>query len=402
MAASYTINVVRWMLTLLAAGALAGPAAAETILVLPFFNHTANKSLDWIGESLAENIREALNSESALTVRREDRQEAYRRLTIKPYSLLTKATVIKIAETLDAHQVIYGQFELEPDPAGTTRGTLRITAQILDLSKISRGPEFRAVGALDDLAALQTHLAWRTLQFILPQTSPSEEEFRKRRPPVRVDAMENYIRGLLSANDDAKMRFFLQAATLDPRFAPPRYEIGRMHWAKEDFRNAADWLAKIGPSDDHFREASFMRGVARFELSDYAGAEETFESLSRDIPLNEVFNNLGCAMLRRNLNGAIESFQKALEGDRNDPVYLFNLGYALWRNLDFDSAVGNLEQALQRDPDDEETKLLLGFSRQKIAPAKNDPKTNRLERLKYEFELSAFLQLRSILEGGKK
>src|SRR5262249_26580647 len=155
-------------------------------LVLPFFNHTSQSNLDWIGVSISENIREALAAEGALTIRREDRIEAYKRLGIRPLALLTKASVLKIADALDANEVVYGQYELtksESDPS--TRGTLRITAQVLDLGRIRKGPDFMAVGALEDLAALQTHITWQSLQFLMPKTSPSEEEFRRQRPPVR-------------------------------------------------------------------------------------------------------------------------------------------------------------------------------------------------------------------------
>ena len=69
-----------------------GAASAQTYLVLPFFNHTGNPSLDWIGESLGENIRDSLAAEGLLTISREDRSEAYRRLAVRPYTLLTKAT----------------------------------------------------------------------------------------------------------------------------------------------------------------------------------------------------------------------------------------------------------------------------------------------------------------------
>ena len=31
---------------------------ADTVLPLPFFNHTRSSSLDWIGESIAETVRE--------------------------------------------------------------------------------------------------------------------------------------------------------------------------------------------------------------------------------------------------------------------------------------------------------------------------------------------------------
>ena len=47
-----------------------------------------------------------------------------------------------------------------------------------------------------DLGALQAHLGWRVLQTVSPKTAPSEPEFLKARPAVRLDAVESYVRGL--------------------------------------------------------------------------------------------------------------------------------------------------------------------------------------------------------------
>ena len=79
------------------------------------------------------------------------------------------------------------------------------------------------------------------------------------------------------------------------------------------------------------------------------------------VPLSEVFNDLGAAQNRRNLPQAIESFRKALEGDPNDPVYHFNLGYALWKKGDYAAAADRFRAVLDRQPDDEMATLMLGL-----------------------------------------
>ena len=151
------------------------PAQAATYLVLPFFNVSKNPNLDWIGESLAESVREALASEGLMALDRDDRIEAYSRLSLRPYALLTKASVIKIGEELDAEQVIFGQYEVKPVPDSGSKslGSLQITARVLDLKHTKQGPEFREVGALEDLAALQEHLAWQSLRYLKPSSAPS-------------------------------------------------------------------------------------------------------------------------------------------------------------------------------------------------------------------------------------
>ncbi len=93
---------------------------ADNAAVLPFFNYTKSANLDWIGESVAERIRESLASEGLLLASREDRTEVYHRLAIRPTAILTRATIFKIGQSLDTSQVIFGQYELTPaaSPAG--------------------------------------------------------------------------------------------------------------------------------------------------------------------------------------------------------------------------------------------------------------------------------------------
>ena len=152
--------------------ALTITAKADTYVVLPFFNVSQNANLDWIGESLSESIHEALAFQGLVTLDREERVEVYHRLSIRPYALLTRASVVKIAETLDAEHVIYGQFDLKPVESVSknqpvSRGSLQITAHMLDRKRVREGPEFAEVGSIEDLAVLQRHLSWQALHFVL-------------------------------------------------------------------------------------------------------------------------------------------------------------------------------------------------------------------------------------------
>src|ERR1035438_8561678 len=125
-------------LALLFAGAL----RADTVLVLSFFNHSQSANLDWVGESIAQSVRDALASEGVLLLDREDRLEAYRRLSLRPGAELTKASILKIGDSLDASLVIYGSYEM------ASKDTLKISARILDLQRTIQGPAFSETGAL--------------------------------------------------------------------------------------------------------------------------------------------------------------------------------------------------------------------------------------------------------------
>src|ERR1700722_6881902 len=122
------------MLRLAALAALCcGLLHAGTSLVLPFFNHAKSANLDWIGESVAESVNDSLASSGLLTLDRNDRLEGCRRLLLRPGAGLTPPSIIKVGEAPDPSRVVYGSYELLPDPANTqSKGSLRITARILD------------------------------------------------------------------------------------------------------------------------------------------------------------------------------------------------------------------------------------------------------------------------------
>lgn len=387
---------------LLAAGLalLCGSAAtADTYLVLPFFNVSKNPSLDWIGEALAETVQEALSSEGLMVLERDARVEAYRRLSVRPYTLLTKASIIKIGEEVDAEHVIFGQFDMKPDPASTaSRGSLIITTRVLHLKGMRQDVEFRESGAMEDLASLQNHLAWQALTAIRRNSGITEAQFQQRHPSVRLDAIENYIRGLLASNPDDKHRFFTQAARLDPHYSPPCFQLGRVLWKRKEYKSAADWFQRVSPSDAHYNQANFFLGLCRYYTGDFAGAQSALQLVARTVPLNEVYNNLAAAQSRANGPEALENFRKALEGDPTDATYQFNLGYALWKKGDFSSAEEHFRAVLDHDSNDEQASLLLERCRKRTGPRPGDPRSEGLERLKSNYEESAYWQLKALLQ----
>ena len=384
--------------------ALSLPAAnADTYLVLPFFNVSNNSNLDWIGESLAETVQEALSSQDLMVLERDARVEAYRRLSIRPYSLLTRASVVKIGEELDAEHVIFGEFDVKPAAdAPASRGTLQITARVLHLKGMRQGRDFRDSGALENLAALQNHLGWDALQAVRRDLPVTEADFLQQQPSVRLDAIENYIRGLLATSADDKHRYFTQAARLDGHYSQPCFQLGRLLWKRKEYKTAGDWFQRVGPTDVHYRQATFFLGLCRYYSGDFAGAQSAFQLVARAVPLNEVYNDLAAAQSRANRPDALDNFRKALEGDPSDATYQFNLGYALWKNGDFAGAAKQFHAVLQHNPGDEQASLLLARCEARTGPQPGDPHTEGLERLKSNYEESAYRQLKAVLQPDKR
>jgi tetratricopeptide (TPR) repeat protein len=378
----------------------------RTVLVLPFFNRTdasvaKASTLDWIGVSLSESIQEALLAEGQLVIEPAKRAEVFSRLSLKPLTPLTRASILKAAQALDADTVIYGEYALQAATAPATpeakpsRGDLRITASILEVSRLLRGPEFLESGPLEEFAGLQSRLGWQSLQFLAPEVAPSEEEYRRRVAPVRVDAIEQYVRGLIATSEEQKLRHFSQAARLESTYSAPCYQLGRIYFGKRSYREAAEWFSRVSSSDVHYRDATFRMGVSRFELGDYRTAQSAFLRVTQEVPVSEAYNNLGAAQSRLNLPEALDSFRKALEGDAGDIIYLFNSGYSLWKQGVYDRAADYFRSVLDRDAEDAEATTMLGRCLKKAGPraGAGDPG----ERLKLDLPEQDWLRLRALL-----
>lgn len=371
--------------------------------MLPLSNideHNA-PNLDWIGESVSETVDEALSSSGLLVLPREDREEVYRRLSLRTGVVLTKASVLKIGETLDAGEIVFGELQVDGADVGATtlKSNLRLVVRVIDLKKFQQGAEFVQTGSLETLSQMETKLAWMLLRQLAPESAPSEDTFFHDRAPVRVDAMESYVRGLMASSEDQKLKLFTQAAHLDEHFSQPNFQLGHTLFAKKDYKTAGQWLAKVTKGDSHFLEAAFLRGICKYHEGDFDGAIDQFKMVSNEIPLNEVYNNLGAALSRKNDPAAADNFKKALDGDEGDPDYWFNLGYALWKQGRFELAAANFRAVLDRSPGDTEATIMLGRCIKMDGPRAGDPRSDGRERIKTAFEDSAYRQLQAELKS---
>jgi len=398
----------------LSAGAI--PLFAQNTAVLPFSNISSESaiknpaSMDWIGESIAETLRAALTSRGVLTLERDRITEAYQRLNLRERAELTEASMLKVGEVLDAEQIVHGTFSFIPAVAGlppnasasNSKGSLKIQARVSDRRHLRESAVFEETGAIEDLATLESHLAWRALTIVAPARAPAESDFRSLRPAVPLDALENYIRGLLAAAPEQKEKYFTQAARLDPDFSPPAFELGKLHFERKEYREAAQWLEHVGPTENHYRDATFFLGYSRYQAGDFEAARKAFQTVVEKVPISTVWNNLGAAESRLNLPQAVETFRKARDQDPSDPDYHFNLGYALFKKGDFAAAADRFRAVLDRDPGDQMATLLLGRCLKKQglrAGTASDARLQALERLKDTYEERVYFQLKSILES---
>lgn len=378
--------------------------AANTVAVLPLANLTEARApqLNWIGESAAETLREALYAAGLPALPRDDREEVYRRLSIRTGAVVTRATILRIGDTLDAGQIVFGDYKVEGAEFAnaTLASTIRITVHVIDLGKLMETARFEQVGPLRDLSLLETKIAWYLLRMMVPEHSMARSEtvFLRDHPPIKIDAMESYVRALATPAVDQKTRLLTQAAHLDDRFTAPGFQLGRMAVARKDYRGAVPWLAKVTRADSYFMEASFLLGICHYRSGDFEKATGQFRLVAAEIPLDAVYNNLGAALSRRNDPTALENFSRALEGDEADPDYWFNVGYSLWKQGKFQDAAAKFRAVLDRASNDQEATTFLGRSLKGEVARAGDMRTEGRERIKTVFEDSAFRQLQAELK----
>lgn len=379
---------------------LAAPAAAqETLLILPFANSARVRNLDWIGDSTAGSLLDSFAAEGVSVVSAEDCDQMLREMGVRRYAQLTQASAMEIAVNLNATQVFYGEFEFTAAPAGgTSKGTLKLEGQILDVRRVRRVGKFSLSGPLEDLSSLENALAWQALRAAAPGFSATEESFRQSRPAVRLDALESYVRGILAQSTDQKHKLLTTAARLAPGFSHPCFQLGRLNlFTLKNYPAAAGWLEKVSSKDIHYRESRFYLGLARYHTGEFAASAEVLRKLAEMVPLPEVLNNLGAALIRLNDPGAAEAFAKAIETNPADPDFHFNAGYALWRKGDFAGGAEAFRAALARRPEDERATLMLGRCLQQQGYRPGDLRVEALERVKTEYNESAWLALKAML-----
>ena len=373
--------------------------SGTTVLVLQFHNSSQYSDLNWVGESVSETLGEELSAQNYIVFGRDSRAEALRRLSLRPGADFTKASLIRLGQSLDADYVCYGTFNATL-PAGTSElknSSIQLSAHIIDLRKLHDGPDLAEAGKLADLSRIEEHLVWQSLKYLEPGSNLPLERFLVPAKLTRVDAEESYIRGLLSPNKEQQQKWFMQALALDPQFTNPAYELGKLALARSEYRQAISWLQRLPTSDPRYPEARFKMGLAAYDDADYGSSANYFREIAKSFPLNEVYNNLGAAENRLNQPNAVDDFRRALDGDPNDTVYLFNLANALLKGNKFDGASQRFQTLLSREPDDTEARELLGRAqRHEFSSLTGKPVGP--DRLKEDFDLTAFRQLKAMMQ----
>ena len=350
-------------------GAVSPNSQKKIYVVLPFENASAPARLDWLGEGLEELTIQRLTAAGEQVYSHSGRANELERYGLPSSSTFSRATMLRIAEDLDADYVIYGKY------AAPAKGTpVTIEMRTLSINPLGLRPLVRESGPMDSLMELHTRLLWRTLSSRDGHYALSLTDFTKRQRRLRLDAFEQYARALQATDADAKLTQLHEAARLEPDWLAPIFALGEAYFAKKDYNAALAWFFKVPKTYDRYAEALFFNGVCRLQLSQGDRAEEEFHALQETLKSTgtngsdspEILNNLGVAQARQGKVAAAQAnLRHAAELAPGEDDYSFNLGLLALQDNDAAAAADHFREAAEREPDSAQDRALLILSLEK-------------------------------------
>ena len=386
-----------------------GPSAegaaghGRILLVLPFDNRSGQPSLEWIREAAPEILGSRFAAAGFAPMSRADRLYALDHLGLPEGFHPSRATALKLAQTLDADQIVVGSF--------LTDGTgIVAEAQLVDVPHLRMSAPVTARGEMKDMISVFSLLAWKLTRELDPGFSVAQETFVAAGAGLRLDAFEQYIRGISESDQAERLRHLKQAVAESPDYGPAWMALGREDYNGQQYEQAAAAFAKVGHGDPESMgpdvlEAGFYRGLSLMFSGDYARAEQAFAAVARILPLAEVVNNEGVAVSRQGHDG-IALFRQAVAADPNAADYHFNLAVSLKRHGQAAEAQSELTQCLKLRPNDSEAQSLAadwkapasGQGAAANAGASAEAKADPLERIARNFDAVAFRQAAQMLD----
>lgn len=361
------------------------PASQGIFLVFPFENDGANARLDWLCEGLEELTIQRLSAAGQKVFTHAGRASELDRYGLPSNAKFSHATMLRIGADLDADYVVFGKFSSDGK-------SLAIEAHTLRVSPTKLSDAVRESGTLESLMELNAKVVWKLLAANDRGLPVNLAQFSQLQRPLRLDAFEHYIRGLLAADDDARLRELKESTRLDPDWPDPAFALGQAYYSRRDCDAALSWLAKIPAGSSLSAEAMFTTGVCRLQMNQADKAEETFAALQNNLKndlvagaeLPEVLNNLSLAHARRgNTTAAASGLLRALDLDPDEDDYPFNLGMLYLRGNDATTAAKYFREASDREPENPEDRAMLIYALEKTGNKKEagDERNSAMETL---------------------
>jgi tetratricopeptide (TPR) repeat protein len=181
-----------------------------------------------------------------------------------------------------------------------------------------------------------------------------------RESPLWLNAQlrKAYDLNSLEKVDEAKslLTELIKAAPDDMR---SYYTMGNLLRGNKEYAAAVDYYSKaidrLGPAEKSQWSIYYARGVCYERIKGWPKAETDLrKALDLDPNQELTLNYLGYSWVDQSLNlkEAMDLIRRAVQLRPNDGYFVDSLGWAYYRQKDFDQAVKQLERAVELKPDD--------------------------------------------------
>ncbi|MBO0861753.1 MAG: tetratricopeptide repeat protein [Chloracidobacterium sp.] len=346
----------------------AAAPAADSIVVMPFENRSQMAKYNWICDSFAILIGDVIDAHGIRVVNIDMRNQAFEKMHLSPSDLLTRAAMIRVAGAARANLALVGEFDIGESKDDVT---ISIVARLIETNegRLAPAKTFNYSGSLSNLQDWQGQLAWNIIYERNPSMPYSKEQIVNRAKRVPPAAYESFVKGVQTRDLKLRESFLLRCIQECENsgeaihFPEAIYELGLLYYRQDDFAEAAKTLKRMFKDDPTYAKSLFYLGLATYKAGDVNEASSAFESLIELVPIPEVVNDAGVALLAKGENEkALQFLRRAVDNSPNDMLYRFNLGYALWRAQKFAEASQSLRAVAQADPRDGEAQFILAKS----------------------------------------
>ncbi|HQZ95615.1 MAG TPA: tetratricopeptide repeat protein [Pyrinomonadaceae bacterium] len=376
------------------------PGGSDTVLILPFENTSGKPEFNWVGESFADSLSNLLRVPTLNVVSNEERKIIQQRLRIPLTNIPSLATSLKMARDANATLLISGRYTIVPAGAETA-ATINVTSKIVRVNEgrfMSEVIDGRQVtrdinmnDALGNLQTIQGQIAYQILYQRDKALPYSQNQLIEAANTVPSRAFEAYIKGLLTADKQAREIYFTNAsrefskAIPDGVYTEAEIELGHIYLGQRKFSESIGAFEKVVSasqkcrdkakaenkqaqcSDENYAEASFYIGLIFWQQGNYEPALATLRPLTDDLKLTTVYNALGAIAVQASraekknpakaaalLNEGMELLKKASESAPDDANVRFNYATALFFNGNTIEAATQLRSTIAANPRDGE------------------------------------------------
>jgi TolB-like protein/Tfp pilus assembly protein PilF len=326
-----------------------------SIAVLPFTNLSSDAEQEYFADGITEDLITDISKISGLDVIARNSTFAYKGLT---------PDVRDVGRDLGASHVIEGSVR----KAGNT---IRITIQLVNAVDGKHLWAERYDRELRDVFAIQDEVIGKIITALSLQLTPEEVKQVVRRGTENLAAYDLYMRGRQQESFFSKeayieaQQYYEQAVALDPNYAVVWAHLAQIHTLNGQF----GWVDDIAAADQRalelveksvaldpdipFGRFSYARILSRSSIGmNDRAIEEVRKAIELDPNYADAYAYLGqLSIITGQAEKAIEPTRIAMRINPSFPFwYHYTYGWAHYFMKDFDTAVENIEKAVERNP----------------------------------------------------